>query len=86
MAVEGLPLIVAEGLRLGCHFHLSFSTYCFIVKPFETLIVIRGCNKLDLLWAPAGKERASSAKEAVSHEWRQRRSLDVYVSALSALF
>lgn len=23
--------------------------YCFIVKPFETLIVIRSCNKLDLL-------------------------------------
>lgn len=27
-------------------------SYCFIVKPSEILIVIRGVNKLDLLWAP----------------------------------
>lgn len=47
--------------------------YCFIVKPFETVIVIRGCNKLDLLGAAVGegkeKERevlASSSKEHVS--------------------
>lgn len=55
-----------EGAVSIHHFH-----YCFIVKSVEALIVIRGCNKLNLLRAPVGEGReegeeevpASSAKE-----------------------
>ena len=46
---KGFPLIVCSRSEFGVPFLFIVFICCFIVKPSETVIVIRGCNKLDLL-------------------------------------
>lgn len=58
--------------------------YCFIVKPFETVIVIRGCNKVDLLGAPVGEERKSGAGQFFKGACELRR--ECWLKILGASF
>lgn len=54
VSVEGFPLILAGALGGREQFAFIIFIYCFIVRPFGALIVIRSRNKPDLLWSPVG--------------------------------
>jgi len=59
VAVKGFPppFTLTDGIRLLVPFSFIIFIYCFKLTPYETVIVIRGCNKLDLQWSPVGEER-----------------------------
>lgn len=91
--LEGYFLALAEGLRFmgdgRCVAPLSFIIfiYCSIVTPFETVIVIRSSNKLDLLTAPVAKRGEEIWRPVRQTLWSMRnKSSACRMKILGVLF